>query len=127
MFRIFKENYLCWSLFNKVAGLFKKILQHRCFPVNIAKFLRSPILKNICQWLLLTFFNPRLWNFDDVYWKFTYTLSYLFGNSTALYKFQGQKHIFCCYDQYRTKLFYGERVEKFVKFGFHDESMKNIF
>ena len=31
--------------------LFKR-LQHRCFPVNIAKFLRTPILKNICERLL---------------------------------------------------------------------------
>ena len=23
-----------------------------CFPVNIMKFLRTPILKNICEWLL---------------------------------------------------------------------------
>ena len=30
----------------------KKGLQHRCFPVNIAKFLRKPILKNICVRLL---------------------------------------------------------------------------
>ena len=27
--------------------------QHRCFPVNLAKFLRTPILKNICERLLL--------------------------------------------------------------------------
>ena len=45
-------------LFNKVTGLevwnfIKKRLQQRCFLVNIAKFLRTPILKNICQWLLL--------------------------------------------------------------------------
>ena len=38
------------SLFNKVAGLkvcnvIKKSLQHRCFPVNITKFLRTPILR----------------------------------------------------------------------------------
>ena len=26
---------------------------HRCFPVNIAKFLRAPILTNICERLLL--------------------------------------------------------------------------
>ena len=26
-----------------------------CFPVSIAKFLRTPILKNICEWLLLFF------------------------------------------------------------------------
>ena len=42
------------SLFNKVAGL-KKRLQHKCFPVNIVKFLKTPILKNIYERLLL---NP---------------------------------------------------------------------
>ena len=26
-----------------------------CYPVNIAKFLRTPILKNICEGLLLNF------------------------------------------------------------------------
>ena len=31
----------------------EKRLQPRCFPVNIAKFLRTAILKNICQRLLL--------------------------------------------------------------------------
>ena len=31
----------------------KKRLQHRCFPVNIAKFLRTTILKNICERLFL--------------------------------------------------------------------------
>ena len=36
----------------KIA-LFKKRLPRRCFPVNIPKFLRTPILKNICDWLLL--------------------------------------------------------------------------
>ena len=46
------------TLFNKVAGakacdFIEKRLQHRCFPVNIAKFLRAYILKNICQRLLL--------------------------------------------------------------------------
>ena len=25
-------------------------MQHRCFPVKIANFLRTPILKNICAW-----------------------------------------------------------------------------
>ena len=28
--------------------------RHRCFPVNTAKFLRTPIFKNICEWLLLS-------------------------------------------------------------------------
>ena len=35
------------SLFNKVA------LVERCFPVNMAIFVRTPILKNICERLLL--------------------------------------------------------------------------
>ena len=42
------------SLFNKAAGpqvnnLIEKRLQHRCFPVNIVKFLRTCILKKICE------------------------------------------------------------------------------
>ena len=43
------------SHFNKVAGLqlyFKRRLQHRCFPVSIAYFLRTPILKSISERLL---------------------------------------------------------------------------
>ena len=31
----------------------RKRLQHRCFPVNIANFLATSILKNICGQLLL--------------------------------------------------------------------------
>ena len=38
------------SLFNKVEGLYFR-LQNRCFPLNIVKFLRTPILKNICELL----------------------------------------------------------------------------
>ena len=47
---IFTGKHLCWSLF---CNFIKKRLQHRCFPVNIAKFLRTFILKNICERLLL--------------------------------------------------------------------------
>ena len=43
------------SLINKVVGFNKIRLQHRCFPVKFAKFLRAPILKNICKRLLLNF------------------------------------------------------------------------
>ena len=35
------------------ATFLKNRLQLRCFPVNIAKFLGTSILKNICKWLLL--------------------------------------------------------------------------
>ena len=39
-----------------LCNFIKKRLQHRCFPVNIAKFLK-PILKNIYERLLLPFRN----------------------------------------------------------------------
>ena len=47
-FSKFTEKHLCQSLFfNKVAGLrpvtlLKNGPWHRCFPVNFAKFLRTP-------------------------------------------------------------------------------------
>ena len=48
------------SPFNRLAGfktcnVLKKRLRHRCFPVNIAKFLRTLILMKICEQLLLQF------------------------------------------------------------------------
>ena len=47
------------SLFKKVASLnacnfIKKSLQHRYFPVNIAKFLRKSFFIEHLWWLLLT-------------------------------------------------------------------------
>ena len=54
---------LCQSLFfNKVAGLrpatlLKKRLWHRFFPVNFAKFLRTPFLQNTSGRLLLKVFS----------------------------------------------------------------------
>ena len=55
-FAIFTRKYLCWS--NKTAGLkvccfIKKRLQHRCLPMCFAKILRTSILKNIYERLLL--------------------------------------------------------------------------
>ena len=55
---IYRKTAMLESLFYKVAGLkayifIKKRLQHRCFAVNIAKFLRTPVLKNVCKRLLL--------------------------------------------------------------------------
>ena len=43
-FAILTGKHLCWNFI-------KKRLQHRCFPVNIGKFLRTPILENICEQL----------------------------------------------------------------------------
>ena len=61
-FTIFTAKHLYWGLFfNKNASLqvfsfIKKRLQHKYFLDNIAKFLRTAILKNICEWLLLRVF-----------------------------------------------------------------------
>ena len=55
----FNGKHLCQSLFfNKAAGLrpatlLKKRLWYRCFPVNFAKFLRTPFLQNTSGRLLL--------------------------------------------------------------------------
>ena len=48
-----KHLFVLESLFNKVCNFIKKRLKHKCFPLNIAKFLRTPTLKNICERLLL--------------------------------------------------------------------------
>ena len=53
-----QKNTCVESLFNNVASLktcnfIKKRLQHKCFPVNSATFLRTPILKKICELVLL--------------------------------------------------------------------------
>ena len=48
--------HLCWSLFwIKLKAFRIKRLQLRCFHVNIAKFLRTPILKNICKGCFCSF------------------------------------------------------------------------
>ena len=56
-FKIFTGKHLCWSLFfNKVAGLqacnfIKKRLQRKCFPLNIAKSLRTAFKEHL-WWIL---------------------------------------------------------------------------
>ena len=51
--------HLCQSLWGaqslRPATLLKKRLWHMCFPVNFAKFLRTPFLQNISGRLLLSF------------------------------------------------------------------------
>ena len=60
-FATFTGKHLCQSLFfNKLAGLrpsalLKKRLWHKCFPVKLAKFLRTPFFTEHLRWLLLWF------------------------------------------------------------------------
>ena len=58
------------SLFNKVlqvCNFIKKRLQHRCFPMNIAKVLRATIFKNIWERLLLVIWAGGIlkWPYSD--------------------------------------------------------------
>ena len=68
-FAKFTGKHLCQSLFfNKVAGLrpatlLKKVLWHRCFPVNFAKFLRTPFIIEHLWWLLLKHCSVTLFKF----------------------------------------------------------------
>ena len=68
------------SLFNENASLqscnfIKKRLQHRCSPVDIAKFLRTPVLKNIRERLferIPTWINnitSNIWSEEDIFSK----------------------------------------------------------
>ena len=47
----------------KACNFLKKRLQRRCFPLNILKFLRTPILKNFCERLLLNIIWKRCWKY----------------------------------------------------------------
>ena len=72
-FEIFTGKYICWSFllitFNNLLTVFRPVtlltrdtklyLQNRCFPMNVSKFLRTPVLKNICQWQVFEFPGPR--------------------------------------------------------------------
>ena len=58
------------SLFNKAAALHAcnftiKRVQHRHFPVKFVKFVRTPILKNICERLLLSSVNFEIMNWAE--------------------------------------------------------------
>ena len=58
-FAIFTGKHLCRNIHRKASVLcqgcnvIKKRMKHRCFPVNIGKSLRTPILKILCERLLL--------------------------------------------------------------------------
>ena len=59
------------SLFDKNAGFqacsfIKKRLQSSCFPANIAKLLRPPFLKNICERLLQSVLRNLSQAFDCI-------------------------------------------------------------
>ena len=50
----------------KTCNFILKRLLHKCFPLNIAKFLRTPILKKICGWLLLANLEKNVLFFTNI-------------------------------------------------------------
>ena len=62
-----RNNCVGGLFLNKNAALdywnfIKKRLQLRCFPMNIAKFLRTPVLKNICERLFERLLHQQIHN-----------------------------------------------------------------
>ena len=57
---IHRKTLVLESLFDKETFVIKKKLQHRCFPVNITKFLRTPFSQNISGRLLVDFLIEEL-------------------------------------------------------------------
>ena len=53
IYKLFKIAEVPVPKLKKICNFIKKRLHHRCFPVTIAKLLRTPISKNICEQLLL--------------------------------------------------------------------------
>ena len=46
----------------QVCNFIKKRLQHRCFPVNMEKFLRPAFFIKHLRWLLLNFYKTITFN-----------------------------------------------------------------
>ena len=103
-FAIFTGKLLCWSLFliklqSWRPAFIKKTLQHMCFPVNIAEFLRTALLKNKSAGCFC------------VYWKGCY--SYWFESSR--HKKRNFKNFFSKCDQIRSLLkIWSHLLKKFL-------------
>ena len=48
MKNVFLKNLAIFAGILQACNFIKNGLQHRCFPLNVAKFLRTPFSKNIC-------------------------------------------------------------------------------
>ena len=65
-------------------------LQHRCFPVINAKFLRTPILKDVCQRLLLKFIRCCYFDFRRYFRSSSLLEFYKIGVLKTSAKFLGK-------------------------------------
>ena len=89
------EIHLCQSFVStKVVGLrsatlLKKRLRHKCFPVNLAIFLRTPFLIEHLRWLpLISVFNApfRLFLLNEMFLRNSKLLwKYVFSNTIFMF------------------------------------------
>ena len=90
-FALFTGKQLCWwyLFFNKnvfwqkAYNFIKKRLSRRCYFGNIVKFLRTPILKNICERLLLRGF-PLMSQFERFSTRTNNKANYIGGKEDVL-------------------------------------------
>ena len=68
-FAMFTGKSLCWSLILIICFI-KKILQHRYFSVNIAKFLKTALFIEHLRWLLLVQQQPWMQGFFYIFCLF---------------------------------------------------------
>ena len=102
------------SFFNRVLRLqvcnfIKKRLQRRCFPVNIATFSKTIVLKNICERLLLNFSKKKKlfflssWENFEMFYSFsvrTRRRKKNFTNFRSSYRRTSVKKLFLKVSQY---------------------------
>ena len=79
---IFTGKHLCWSIINKVLfnKFIKKRLQHRCFPVNIANFLKTVYFQGMAGLLVPLHFRCYLEMYTINPNKFALTLVFLMAS-----------------------------------------------
>ena len=85
--RVIRVRGILWNKGLRPATLFKKRLWHRCFLVNVVKFLRTPFLQNTSGRLLEE--NLQILFFDDytkLFKKFLVNLKILFFNNSFYFQ-----------------------------------------
>ena len=73
-------------------GVLKKRLKHKCFPVNIVKFLITPFLKYICESVPLYSLKSKLQKYN------------LYTSRKLLFQFQDLQNIFLPVQLYKLQL-----------------------
>ena len=101
------------SRFNKVycyINFIKKRLQHRYFPMNTVKCLRTPILKNICERLLLNVLmitKTSHWFAMQISWMFTIMMGTVASN---VFKLLGHESLLVIVSNYPNRFLFSKTL-----------------